>query len=283
MIDTSLLRVFKAVADTGSVSAAAEQLHYVQPNVSARLAGLERELDTRLFYRRSRGMELTPEGRRLLPHAEEVLGRLEHISRGFTGDDFAGELRIGTTDTFASLHIASVAKALHDRYPRLDLSITTDESHELIESLLHYRLDAAFVEIEVTAAGLVAQTVREDELVLVSAPDRGDRPLSNDDHLIAFPPGCSYRAALERSFAGAGTEPGAVQEFRGVDAVLGCTAAGLGVTALPRAIAENSRWPVAISELPTELRSTRTYWVYRREAGEIPSIARVTELVTGGV
>lgn len=77
MLDVTRLRVLLAVARHGSVTAAAEALHYAQPSVSHHLARLEAETGARLLQRVGRGVRLTPAGRLLAERAEEILGRLD--------------------------------------------------------------------------------------------------------------------------------------------------------------------------------------------------------------
>src|SRR3982751_4904046 len=76
MLDVNRLRVLVAVARHGTVTAAAEALHYAQPSVSHHLARLEAETGSRLFQRAGRGIRLTAAGRVLAERAEEILGRL---------------------------------------------------------------------------------------------------------------------------------------------------------------------------------------------------------------
>lgn len=69
-MESSELRIFRAVAQAGSITKAAQALGYVQSNVTARIQQLESDLNTQLFYRQ-RGMILTPTGEKLLAYAEK--------------------------------------------------------------------------------------------------------------------------------------------------------------------------------------------------------------------
>src|ERR687894_2029638 len=76
MLDVKQLRVFKAVGEHGSFSAAAEALSYTQPAISQQVAALEKQAGTTLVDRTSRGVRLTDAGLALVDHAEVVLARL---------------------------------------------------------------------------------------------------------------------------------------------------------------------------------------------------------------
>ena len=80
-MDLQLLRAFLAVAEAGSVSAAAEQLGYSQPGLSHRIQTLERELGAVLFRRHGNGMTLTREGQLLLPYARMTMAMMRDVNQ----------------------------------------------------------------------------------------------------------------------------------------------------------------------------------------------------------
>src|ERR1700704_5966411 len=77
MLDVTRLRVLDALARRGSVTAAAEELHYSQPTVSHHLARLEAEVGAQLLQRVGRGIRLTPAGQLLADRAAEIIGRID--------------------------------------------------------------------------------------------------------------------------------------------------------------------------------------------------------------
>jgi DNA-binding transcriptional LysR family regulator len=83
-LDLHLLKAFLAVAETGSVSTAAEQLGYSQPGLSHRIQTLERELGCVLFRRRGKGMTLTREGQLLLPYARMTVAMMRDVNQAIT-------------------------------------------------------------------------------------------------------------------------------------------------------------------------------------------------------
>ena len=89
-MDLANLNAFIAIAEAGSFSEAAERLHLTQPAVSKRIAGLEQQLDTRLFDRLGREVSLTEAGRALLPRAYQILNVLDDTRRALT--NLSGEV-----------------------------------------------------------------------------------------------------------------------------------------------------------------------------------------------
>ena len=71
------LKTFVAIAEQGTMTAAAQKLHITQPPLSRQLASLEDELQTKLFERRPRGMQLAPAGEAFLVHARRILAAVD--------------------------------------------------------------------------------------------------------------------------------------------------------------------------------------------------------------
>jgi DNA-binding transcriptional LysR family regulator len=72
------LQYFVAVAEEGNVGRAAQRLHICQPPLTRQIKNLEQELGTPLFQRTPKGMDLLPQGERLLSHARRILEQVEH-------------------------------------------------------------------------------------------------------------------------------------------------------------------------------------------------------------
>ena len=83
-MDLASLNAFIAIAETGSFSLAGERLHLTQPAISKRIAGLEQQLQVRLFDRLGREINLTEAGRALLPRAYQILGVLDDTRRALS-------------------------------------------------------------------------------------------------------------------------------------------------------------------------------------------------------
>ncbi|HET7794993.1 MAG TPA: LysR substrate-binding domain-containing protein [Rhizobacter sp.] len=272
-MDPIALTTFSAVARQGSVSAAAQELHTVQSNVTARLKQLESDLGVALFTRHSRGMLLTDAGTRLLGYARR-LSDLADEARAAVRDDgrAQGSLRLGSMETTAAVRLPSVLGRFHRDHPDVQLEVRTGPTAELLDHVLAHRLDAALVAGPLDHPDLQGEAVFREELVLVSArggQDIGTRLRAGGLTAIMFRQGCSYRQRLEAHFASQGWLPFRRLEFGTLEGVLGCVGAGVGVTVLPRSAVEGYRGVRDLSVQPLGARPSmvETLLVRRRDAG----------------
>lgn len=146
-MDTQSLKAFQAVAETGSFSDAAEQLHLTQPAVSKRIASLEHQLSCRLFDRIGRQVSLTEAGRALLPRARNILLEVADAQRLIS--DLSGEVR-GKLSLATSHHIGlhrlpPVLKRFTKTYPGVELDLDFLDSEKAYEEIAHGNYDLAIV------------------------------------------------------------------------------------------------------------------------------------------
>jgi len=290
-MNSSDLAFFLAAARHGGIGRAAAALNTVQSNVTARIRALEAEIGEALFTRHSRGVRLTPAGERLMPYALRV-GQLLAEAREAVRDDGAdpsGALRIGSLETTAALRLPAVLAAFARACPRVDLHVETGTSEALTGKVLDGDLAAAFVVGPVAHAALVAEPMVEEELVLVTAPWQGPprwlspssdaAPAAEQAKLIVFRAGCSYRRRFEALIAAAGVVEVRHLEFGTLDGIIGCVAAGVGISLLPRAVVEPARATgrIATHALPAGGARAVTVLVRRRDAHVPAALARLAD------
>ena len=106
MMDINELKIFRAVAHKGSISRAAEELHYVQSNVTARIRQLEERLGTALFHRKSKGVALTAAGHLLLDYAERIIRLVREAEEALSDQgEPKGRLVIGSMETTTAVRL----------------------------------------------------------------------------------------------------------------------------------------------------------------------------------
>ncbi|MEU3299294.1 MULTISPECIES: LysR family transcriptional regulator [unclassified Streptomyces] len=145
MLELRQLTVLKAIAQEGSLAAAARALHYTQPTITHHLGVLEAHFDARLVRRGPRGAALTELGAALLPHAEAVLERLRLAEREVRDLAERGThtLHIGTFPTAGALLLPPAVKAV--RQDGVQVSLVEGELPVLLRGLRARELHAALV------------------------------------------------------------------------------------------------------------------------------------------
>ncbi len=232
-MDSESLRIFKAVAELGSVTRAARMLHYVPSNVTARIRSLENELGKPLFIRKPRGMSLTPAGNMLLPYAQQVSNVLHEARASLDNcDGPAGVFRIGSTDSVVANWLANKLITYARRHVSVELSLEVAPSQQLTEKILRQELDAALISGGLQNSQLTATELFQEELVLVTAPDVAD-PLQAAQSVVLQRNGCSFRRTFEHWLARNGVTPSRTLELPSSDVALHCVAQGMGVAAMP--------------------------------------------------
>ncbi len=232
------LKTFKTVAEQGGVLAASRLLHTVQSNITARIKRLEEELGSELFYRKGRGLELTPTGHTLLEYANKLLHLEQQACMAVKQvGESVGEIRIGSMESFAATRMPGLIQMLRKAHPKLLPRITTETSSELIQHILNYRLDCAFVGGPIEHEQLICQQVLVEELVLMSAKN-----MEVPDSLILFREGCAYRERALDWLKANGRIDTEIMNMGTQEGILGCVAVGLGFTLVPRKVVEESRY-----------------------------------------
>ena len=284
------LLTFSTVARLGGITRAADELNTVQSNVTQRIKALEAEIGTALFERHSRGMTLTGAGRRLLPYAEKMaaLSREAMLAARDDGEP-KGPLSIGSMETTAAVRLPSLLAEFHRRFPAVRLSLRTSTTADLVTGVLDGSLDGAFVAGPIEHAELDSRIAFREELVLVSsrrwlslkalrAGTAGSGPTA-----LVFRTGCTYRQRLEQVFSEFGWPAAARFELGTLDGMIGCVAAGMGVTLLPRAVVERSdqRKEISIHTLDTSWSRVDTLFVQRRSAHQYSALSGFVSRLKG--
>lgn len=274
--------IFKKVAETSNISKAAEALNYVQSNVTARVKRLEEELDTQLFYRHNRGMVLTPEGKKLIIYAKEITSKVEELKNIMIDSDQPfGRLDIGTVETVIKLPF--ILSNYNKQYEQVDLSLTSGVTKNLIEDVLQYRLDGAFVtgNHKSIHPDLIQYDVFEEELVLVTDNEPTNLTEIKQKPLIVFHSGCGYRAKLMEWLRDEKIVPKKIMELGTFETILGSVYSGLGVAFIPRSTVQHhvDRGLIQCHTLPEKYSKINTVFVYRKEAYQATSLAKFIETI----
>ncbi|MEK0313580.1 LysR family transcriptional regulator [Cohnella sp. 56] len=263
------LRVFRAVALEGTVTAAAAKLGYVQSNVTARIRQLESDLGKPLFHRHNRGMTLTTEGRLLLEYAERIVGLLDEAAKAVASSEGPlGPLAIASTQSCAAVRLPALLADYHRSYPEVELSLSTGHSASVLDKVLRYEADGGFLSGPWPEEEVTAVPAFDEEIVLISPPERQDVEALAGEPMLVFTDGCHYRSVLERWTREHAWALPRIMEFGTLEAIVGGVSAGLGISLLPRSVVSKAEaaGALCVHPLKAPYNRIRTFFVMRRDA-----------------
>lgn len=257
------LETFVWVANLGSFTAAAERLGATQPAISARIAGLEDDLQIRLFDRVGRQVKLTPAGLSLLPRAERMVALAAEIENEVGGgEQLGGLVRLGTAETLVHTWVPDLLRRLHQDYPAITVEIHVDLSVNLRDQLVARELDIAFLMGPVSEPSMANSPLCACPMAWVASPDF---PLPAKRltlaHLVALPlitflrqtrPHIAIREALSQP----DLPPPRISGSSSVATMIRMAEDGVGIAAVPREVVEpqleSGRLIVLKTELPLD-------------------------------
>ncbi len=294
MIELRRLRAFVAIAEEQHVTRAAERLGVQQPSLTRLLQGLEAELGVLLVHRTTRGVRLTEAGAALLSEARTMLARAESIPEAVrrTARGEQGRLAIGFTSS-AALHpvVSSALRRFREFSPGVSMALEEAGTGELVDALLHERLDAAFVRSPVGGVpGLLVDDVL-DEPMMAALPaghplavgTGTPLPLSDlaSEGFVLYrrPAGPGLHDAILAACYAAGFSPVVAQEAPRLTATLSLVAAGLGVSVVPASMRLLGGESVAYRALTGCPGLSAPIYLAIRRPGASPLLTRFRKLV----
>ncbi|GHC97376.1 LysR family transcriptional regulator [Pseudorhodoferax aquiterrae] len=255
------LRYFIAVAETGSLSRAAEKLFIAQPPLSVQIRQLEDAMGTPLFVRHPKGVRLTAAGEALMPEARALLDRAGHLKERLRGDGASGTLALGYVPSASSTVLPALVRELRAAHPQLRIELREMISSAQTEALVAGHLDAGIARSAARHPRVVAPAQMDDPFCLASPatepPAPPARPRAIDLHGLAeqdFVAFTRHRgpATFDQSIhlcARAGFSPRIRYEASTVHGVLDLVAAGLGHALVPQSAVLLGRTGVAFRRI----------------------------------
>lgn len=148
MLNLARLAMLRELQRTGTMTAAAESLHYTHSAISQQLAQLERETGYTLFEKVGRRVELTEQGAILADYAVQMLALSEEAEAALAGShrQVRGVLRVASFQTMVATVVPQALNMLQERHPDLTVEITQDEGARATEKLFSKQFDVVLDE-----------------------------------------------------------------------------------------------------------------------------------------
>ena len=236
------LRGFVAIAHTGSFAEACEQLYVSQPALSVSIRKLEEATGGLLFYRSTRSVVLTPEGREFLPVAKRLLGDwsegLEDLRQLFTLQ--RGKISVAAMPSYASNCLPSVLAEYGQHFPNIAVTVLDVVMEEVIESVQSGRAELGITFRPDMLDGVDFQPLFSDRFIAVLPPqhrliEKTQLRLKDllSGTLVALNRGSSTRQWTDELIVKARLQPPQIFEAYQLTTVGAMVAAGLGVGLVP--------------------------------------------------
>ncbi len=236
------IETFLAVGTFGGFRKAADALRVTQPAVSARIKALEAALGTALFERGRRGLALSPAGRALRPHAEQIL-RAAALARQAVHQlrpASAGALQIAAALSICTYLLPDVLRRFRARSPEVLVTVRSGHSKEVLEMVLAGEAEIGLAR-SLQHPAVETVSLGDDPLILIQhrrhplvAGRRAPLAAIADRPLVFFDRGSSDWTLTHGLFRRAGLVPNVTLEVETIETAKRMVERGLGLAFLPR-------------------------------------------------
>mgnify|MGYP002478705640 FL=1 len=278
------LRLLVRVAEANSLTRGAEASHLSLPAASTRIRNLEESIGTKLFYRNSQGVTLTPPGQAFVHHARVVLGQLENLRGDLQeyAQGIKGHLRIQANTTAMGEFLPPVLGAYLRSHPDVNIDLRERLSGDIIRAVIEGQTDIGIVAGSVRTEDLETRPYRHDHLVLVVP----------EGHALAGQDSVSFATTLDYDHVGL-HEASAIHAFlrqaadrlqrplqariqvSNFEAACRMIEAGVGLGILPASAARRLSHTMGIRIVPlSDAWSLRAMQICVRSFDSLPSFAK---------
>ena len=241
-MDLRQLEIIRAIADTGSFTAAGQKLHVSQSAISRQILLLEQELGEAVFHRIGRRIRITAAGESLLQLSHRVFQDLEDTVTAISEkqESLRGTLRFVGGMTVCLYVFPTLLSEVRRVHPNLDLKVTVGSTERSIAMLRSGAGDLGLLTLPIDAADLVSVPVLEEELLVATYPNH---PLAmkrlisltelHRQPFILFEVGSATRYVIDHFFASENIEPTIVMDTENVEIIKAMVKTGLGIGIVP--------------------------------------------------
>ncbi len=234
------LKIFVAVCEIGSATAAGEKLYIAQPSISLALSELEDYYGIKLFDRISKRLHITEAGKHFLQYATHIVGLFEDMEKEVKNFDAMGFIRIGTSITIGNYLLPNYVAEFKQTHPKMDVKVVIDNSDKIQQYVLSNQVDIGLIEGVVHSSYIVENKFGEDELVLICG---NDHPFANkknieigklqSESMILREVGSAGREIFDSMMTTHGLGISPAWESTSTQAIVRAVQANLGLSVLP--------------------------------------------------
>lgn len=261
------LEIFVTTAEQKSFTRAAELLHMTPSAISLSIKALESKLETRLFDRTNKYVQLTPAGSVVYTHAKEILMQYNDMAQSLINLEPSKNMpiSIGAAYTFGEYFLPGILYAFSKKHPNILPNITIQNSKAIAEQIHKQELDIGFiVEADVAEYDVDVDLFSEEMMLIVARPDHPinknssiDKKMLETETWIIREEGSGTRDVTNKFFSQLGISPKRIMSFGSSQTIKESVALGLGVSYLSESVIKSDVQAgtlkgVSLSDYPNE-------------------------------
>lgn len=241
------LKTFITLVEVNNFTKASEILHISQPSVSLHIKNLEQELQTTLFIRSPKSVQITPTGEILYNRAKQIMAIAEQAKEEILAyhHEIQGTLIIGASFTIGEYILPPIIASLQKQFPQLELQIIIGNTKEIIQYTKLLQVDIGLIEGQAHDHELIIKPFMQDELFIVSASNHPlvKEPTITVENLqqqnwVAREEGSGTRYYLDHLFRANGLQVGSLVTVSSNQGVKESVIQGLGLSLLSASVIE---------------------------------------------
>ncbi|EMX5406823.1 LysR family transcriptional regulator [Listeria monocytogenes] len=267
-MDIENMKAFNKVAELKSISAAANELHHLQSNMSNKIKNIEKQFQTQLFFRHSNGVELTKEGEKIYQQFKKMILLWEETVDIINNEEET--ISIGITQSSFPMEFNTIIKEVYQQFPNKKLSIVSGSTSELIPKIANRELTIAYVaELEkenlFQDSQIISQTLSWDKLVFAgNTAGKSVQKILAEERLYVFSKQCYSYRALATLINDFNIPNVSISEINIPETLFEICNNELGVGIIPESIALNYHF-LNYETLPTEYAALRKTLIYHAD------------------
>jgi len=234
------IKIFVAVCECGSVTAAAEKLYITQPAASLAISELEDYYGIKLFDRIAKRLHITEAGKQFLQYATHIVGLFDELEKGVRNWDSIGVLRVGASVTIGNYLLPGYVKEFQTDHPQMKIKAVIDNSETIEEYVLKNEIDLGLIEGITHSPYIESKCFMDDELVLICSPnhiwttcDAIEIEDLKDEEFILREKGSAGREIFDSILQIKGIKIDPSWQSISTQAIIRAVSKGLGVSVLP--------------------------------------------------
>ncbi|ECV1057552.1 LysR family transcriptional regulator [Listeria monocytogenes] len=267
-MDIENMKAFNKVAELKSISAAANELHHLQSNMSNKIKNIEKQFQTQLFFRHSNGVELTKEGEKIYQQFKKMILLWEETIDIINNEEET--ISIGITQSSLPMEFNTIIKKFYQQFPNKKLSIVSGSTSELIPKIANRELTIAYVaELEkenlFQDSQIISQTLSWDKLVFAgNTAGKSVQKILAEERLYVFSKQCYLYRALATLINDFNIPNVSISEINIPETLVEICNNELGIGIIPESIALNYHF-LNYETLPTEYAALRKTLIYHAD------------------